>query len=259
MTYLYKQEIFKLLKRKSTVCCLIFLLVQNIAVALISKANPNYVNAREMFVSNFASLSFTVFIMIGAAATIISSEFEYNTIKNIIYQPYSRKTILISKWLTILTYSLVAYALTMLMTLINKFIFFTSDYSLTDKIQNNSRIVWQYWILNNMANFLTLWLLLSLVFLLASVMKKNAIAITMGIIGYFALSIIGTFMFMLIDKWKFLKWNPINFMNYPAQVTATGIIPKLTHLTNNEMLLGTLIYIVLFMSIGLYFFSRKEV
>lgn len=259
MAYLYKQEMFKLCKRRSTLYCLMFLLVQNILVAILSKMNPDHINSKEIFVSNFASLSFVVFILIGATATIVSSEFEYNTIKNIIYQSYSRKMVLISKWLTILTYSLFMYFVVMLVTLVNKFIFFSNSFSLTGKVHEGSKIIWEYWILNNVANFLTLWLLLSLVFLLASVMKKSAAAITVGIVGYFALSIIGTVMFMVIGKWQFLKWNPINFLNYPSQITETGIIPKLTHLTNNQMLIGNLLYIILFMSIGLYFFSKKEV
>lgn len=259
MIFLYKQELFKLLKRRGTLFSLIFLILQNIGVAILSKNYSEHLDSKEMFASNFASLSFLVFIMIGASATIISSEFEYNTIKNIIYQSYSRKAILISKWLTILTYSFVAMLLTMLITVFNKFIFFGGTYSLTDKLPRHSQVLWQYWVVNNATSFLTLWLLLSLVFLLASVMKKNAVAISTGIIGYFALSLIGNFMFIAIAKWDFLKWNPINFLNFPTQVSATGIIPKLTHLSNTEMLIGNFAYIIIFLTIGLFLFSKKEV
>jgi len=259
MAYLYKQEMFKLLKRRSTLYCLVFLIVQNVLVAILGKMNQGHINSKELFASDFASLSFMVFILIAATATIVSSEFEYNTIKNIIYQSYSRKMILISKWLTILTYSLFMYFVVILVTLVNKFIFFSNSFSLTGKVHEVSKIIWQYWILNNVANFLTLWLLLSLVFLFASVMRKSATAITVGIVGYFALSIIGTVMFMVIRKWQFLKWNPINFLNYPAQITETGIISKMTHLTNSQMVMGNALYIILFMSVGLYFFSRKEI
>lgn len=259
MIYLYKQEIFKLLRRKSTLYSLIYLVFQNITVAVLSKIYPQHIDIQEMFADNFVSISFIVFIMIAATATIIASEFEYNTIKNIVYQSYPRRMILMSKWMAMLTYSISLYLLMMLLSLVNKFVLFGGDYSLTDKVHHNSFTLWQYFLTVNITNFVTMWLLLSVVFLLSSLMRKGATAITVGIIGYFAISIIGNFMFVLIGKWDFLKWNPINFMNYPAQMTATGLVPKLTHLTNNEMLLGNIGYILLFLTLGLYFFSRKEV
>jgi len=259
MIYLYKQEIFKLLKRKSTLICTLFLLVQNIAAALLSKAYPQYISSKEVFAGDFASLSFITFVMIAASASIISSEFEYNTIKDIFYQSYSRQMVLISKWLTILTYSVVIYLLMMLFSLLNKFFIFGNSYSLADKLDHGAGALWQYWFIENAATFVTLWLLLSLVFLVAAMMRKGVTAILVGIIGYFVLSIVGNFMFLMIGKWDILKWNPLNFLNYPGQITSTGIISHLTHLSNNEMLVGSLIYILLFLSLGLYSFSRKEV
>ena len=147
----------------------------------------------------------------------------------------------------------------MILTLINKLLWFNGDLNLNTTVKGISHPLWQYWIFNNIANFITLWLILSIVFLVAAIMKKGALAVVVGIIGYFAMSIIGAMMFALINKWEFLKWNPLNFLNYPSQLTHTGIITELTRLTNNELLVGNLVYIVLFMSLGLYFFSKKEV
>lgn len=259
MFFLYKQELFKLLKRRSTKYCLIFLVLQNIAMALGNNFYPKYLNSKEFFASNFASLSFISFIMIAASASIIATEFEYNTIKDIFYQPFSRKQVLISKWLTIFTYSLGAYLLVMVLSLINYFILFSRTYSLSVQIPEVSLPLWQYWLVSSFASFITLWLLLSVVLLIASGLKRGSTAIVTGIVGSFVLNIIGSVMLLFIHKWDILKWNPFNFLYYPQQVTHTGIIIKLTHLNNSEMLIGSLFYMTLFLLVGMYLFSRKEV
>jgi len=134
MGYLYKQEIFKLLKKRSLWFCLLFIVLQNIGMAIFSQSYSNFFQAKLLFQYDFASTSFIALIMIAASATIISTEFEYNTIKNVVMQPYSRSQVLISKWLTILTYSVGIYLLAMILSLFDKFIFFNTTFSLNDKV-----------------------------------------------------------------------------------------------------------------------------
>lgn len=156
MVFLYKQELFKLIKRRSTFWCLLFLVIQNCGIAVLTNTNAKYIDAKEMFADDYSSVSFITFVMIAASATIIATEFEYNTIKNIFYQQYSRKQVLISKWLTILTYSLFAYVVLMIVSLLNKFILFGNDFNLTDKMPRSSMTIWQCWFSTNFANFLTM-------------------------------------------------------------------------------------------------------
>lgn len=106
--------------------------------------------------------------------------------------------------------------------------------------------------------YLNTWLLLSVVFLLASILKKSTNAVIVGITGYFALDVIGTLMYSLIHKFDFLKWNPINFLNLSNQVGAPDLLKHLTKLSINQLIIGNFIYIILFLTTGLYFFSRKE-
>lgn len=259
MCYLYKQEMFKLLKKRGFWFCLLFIVLQNIGMAIFSQSYSNFFQAKLLFQYDFASTSFISLIMIAASATIISTEFEYNTIKNVVMQPYSRSQVLISKWLTILTYSVGIYLLAMILSLFDKFVFFNTTFSLNDKVDGGSNLVWQSWLISNGATFLTLWLILSVVLLLAAVMKKGALAVVVGVVGYFTLEIISSLMFVLIERWNFLKWNPLNFLNYPGQLTRGSALSELTHLSNDQMLMGNIMYIVLFMAIGLFFFSRKEV
>jgi len=257
MLNLYHQEIFKLMKKRSTWICTILLVIQNMTFAIIGKSYPQFV-PRQLFADDFATISFIIFIIIAATASIISTEFEYNTIKNMVSKSYSRKTILFSKWLTILTYSSVLFLFITLLSFINKVILYGSDFSLADKLPGINLPTWQYWLLTVATNFFTMWLLLSAVFLMASMLKKGTTAITLGIVSYFAISVIGRIMFLFINKWDFIKWNPINLMNYPSQL-AFPDLEKLTHLNNIEMFTGSAIYMIIFMGLGMYLFSKKEV
>ncbi|GEP23311.1 ABC transporter permease subunit [Lentilactobacillus diolivorans] len=259
MGHLYRQEIFKLFKRTSTFICIIALIFQNVGFAITSKLYSKFFIPKELFVSNYATTYLITLVMIGVTATNVASEFGYHTINNIIYQGYSRQFILISKWLAVLTYSFLLYTIASVVTLLNKFLFFRTTYSLTDQLKDGSQQLWQYWVSTLFANFVTLWLLLSVVFLLAAALKSGVTAVIVGITGYFALSIIGRIMFQTIQKWEPLKWNPINFMNYPTQLAAPDSLSQLTRLTNTQLLIGNLLYILIFLLLGLYLFSKKEI
>lgn len=257
MRYLYQQELFKLSKRPSTWVFLGLLCLQNLVMAWLGQRYAQYTIPQENFAFNYGSTSFVVFILITACSATIATEFEYNTIKNLVSQAYSRQVILTSKWLAMLTYSVGLYLVAMGMTLVSKLIWVGNAFQLTTTVHGGQPL-WQHWVLATGTYFVTLWLLLSIVFLVAAMFKKGNIAMLVGIGGYFALSILGKFQVLAIHKWDVVKWNPLNFLNYPEQATAV-FSSRLTHLTTTELLAGNLVYTALFLGLGLYFFSRKEV
>lgn len=258
MINLYKQEFFKLKNKSSTYFIIFFLFVQNLSFAVISHLYPKHFIPRELFASNYVSTAFVSLILLGFAASEISSEFELKTIKYLVCESHSRQSILISKWLITLTYSAILYFLMMFLSLINKYLFFHNAFKLTDRLKDGTGELWNYWLQSSASNFLNLWLLLSVVFLISAVFKKSSSAIIVGVTSYFALSAIGTIMFQLIDKIRILKWNPINFLNLPQQIASPNVVVKLTHLTTLQLVLGNFVYIVIFLGLGLFFFSKKE-
>ena len=258
MLRLYEQEVFKLLKKRSTLILVVLLVMQNIVFAIFADVDSTHFIPKRLFIANFSTSSYLTLVMIAAAAAIITSEFEYDTLKNLVPHATSRQAIIISKWLAILTYSLGLYLLISLLSLLNKFLFFNQTFALTDKIAGMKIPIWQQWLITIAGDYVNLWLILSLVFLIAAALKKSSTAISLGIVGYFSLTIIGTLMFQLIKKWEFLKWNPLNFLNYPSQLIFPQIVGKMTRLSTTQLLWGNLVYIIIFLGIGLYFFSRKE-
>ncbi|WP_421017168.1 ABC transporter permease [Furfurilactobacillus cerevisiae] len=256
MWTLYKQESFKLLKKKSTLWISIVLALIVFGFALTSRLQPKYFSASGLFTTNFASTTFIMFFLIAAAASIVTMEFQYGTIKTVVSQRYSRSMILVSKWLVILTYSLYLYVMTAVLSLIAKLVFVNDKFSLTGTGYNND--IWQDWLANLGAGLLTLWLLISLVFLLATLFKSSAVAISVGILGYFVLNIVSSVMFILIHSHEWLKWNPINFLNYGSQVLEPSL-SKLTRLSDVQLFWGNVGYIALFLCIGLLLFRKRNV
>lgn len=258
MITLVKQETFKLLHKKSTYAVSATLLIIMTIYAVLTKNYPKYWGAPQgQFAGMFTGATWIVFFMIAACSSIIAMEFQYGTIKELLYRKYYRGQILVSKWITMLLYSIYFYVLAFVWSLLLKVVLFNDKFQLSDTYQSGHSVIEAQW-LGIIGTFLTVWLVLSLVLLLANIFKSTAAAISIGIIGYFALSIISNVMFLLMQKWEWLKWNPLNMMNLPQQLLSDSV-HKMTLLSTPEMVCGSLVYTAIFMAISYVVFKRRSV
>lgn len=259
MKTLLWQETFKLLKKKSTYWVSIVLAVVVLGWALVSKLYPKIFPGNLFFTSSFGATTWVVFVMIAACAVSLSMEFQYGTIKELIYQQYPRSAILISKWIVMFIYSIYLYVMTGLVALLGKVLFINQEFSLFDVGRyTNHQTYLQQWLTSMWGSFVTLWLLLSVVFLFATLFKTSTMAVTVGIVAFFAFDVISGSMFELIAKFHWFKWNPFNFLNYTNQI-GDPTRHTLTQLSDNQLLIGSLMYTALFLCIGLLFFRKRNV
>ncbi|MCV3740081.1 ABC transporter permease subunit [Lentilactobacillus hilgardii] len=257
MVTLVRQELFKLVHKKSTWATSIILLVIMTTFAVISRNHPNTFDPKGMFPDLFTGIIWIVLFMIAASSSIISMEFQYGTIKELLYRKYYRGEILVSKWITMFLYSVYFMLLAFVYSLILKLVLFNGTFQLSENYGYKHSIL-ATTIYTSLAQFVALWLILSLVLLLANLFKSSAAAISVGIIGYFAINVISSMLTIIIKKWTWLKWNPLNMMNYPGQV-ASPELHKLTLLSTNELLIGSLVYMVIFLGISYSVFKRRNV
>ncbi|AMV60384.1 ABC transporter, permease protein [Pediococcus damnosus] len=257
MLTLINQELFKLLHKKSTYFATILLIVLMSLFAGLAKAHPNYFDPEGLFKSNFTGTEWVVFLMIAGCGAIVSMEFQYGTVKELLYRKYNRGQVIVSKWLTMFIYSVYLYALTFVMTIILKVVLFNDTFELT-KTASNGRTLIENLGITMGGKFIGLWLILTLVLLLATLFKNATVAVSVGIIGYFASSIIANLMFILIAKWDWLKWNPINMLNLSSQVVESSY-KTLTKLSVDQMVWGNLGYIVVFLFCGYLVFKKRNV
>ncbi|WP_086428948.1 ABC transporter permease [Staphylococcus cornubiensis] len=257
MSILIKQELFKMYKKKSSIIFPIIIVIFMILFAYLSKQYSDIFNSEIQFKTGFSGITWLAFLMIVQASTIITMEFAYGTIKNLLYRKYSRTQIIISKFAALFIYSFILFIGVCLISFLLKFIFLGS-LDITSSSGDKMSLI-QELALNAVGNYIGLWLILSITLLLSCIMKSPSLSIALGIILYFALSIISGILFMLIDKWTWLKWNPINMLNISPQLLDHESLSKLTHLTNTELFIGNLIYIVLFLVLVSIVFKKKNV
>lgn len=253
MITLYRQELRKLLKKQSTWWCPGILIALAVTFASLARVNAKLFPAKDLFSANFGVGQFLVFFVIGTAAAMVTMEYQYGTIKTVLTQSYTRGQVLVSKWLTMLTYSLILYVGTLGVALLLKVSL------LNDKFMVFAHpSFWHQWLAVTAGDFMNTWLLLSLVLLVATVFKRSGTAVAVGIVGYFLLSLVNVPMIALIKKYAWLKWNPINMFNYAPQLRDASL-SHVTKLSNMQFFWGNLVYIGLFLALGWLLFRRREV
>lgn len=253
MMTLYRQELTKLFKKKSTIWCGLILATVALIFAILARIKPTIFPAKTMFAANFEAQQFIVFFMVAAAATMITMEFQFGTIKHVLTQRYSRPLVLVSKWLVLLTYSLLLYVGSSLFAILLKVCLVNDKFAIFTRAK-----FWHDWLAGVGGEFLNTWLLLSLVLLIAALFKSSGAAVAVGIIGYFVLGMVNIPMIALIRKYTWLKWNPLNMFNFSAQL-GLPTLSKITKLTDVQLFWGNLAYIILFLVLGLLFFRQREV
>ena len=77
-----------------------------------------------------------------------------------------------------------------------------------------------------------------------------------GIVFYFATSILSGILTIVIDKWEWLKWNPINMMNIMIQIVDKSM-KKFTKLELHELFIGNIVYIIICLILVVFVFKRK--
>lgn len=256
MVTLVKQELYKIYKKKSTFILFGVLILIMILVAIMANKQPDILEPTQMFTTAYNAFAFALFILIIQAATIITMEFEYGTIKNLLLRNYSRTQVLISKWITLFIYSFILYVSTSFIAIVLKIIFHPNVSFSQNVIGNLSAI--QALLGTGAGTFLSAWLLMSLVLLLSTIFRNTAVSVAIGIIFYFVTSIVAGILFFAIEKWEWLKWNPFNMLNLSNQITIENLESS-THLTIPELLAGNILYTAVLLFLVYFVFRKRNI
>ncbi|PTI74861.1 hypothetical protein BU064_12045 [Staphylococcus succinus] len=257
MTTLIKQELFKMFKKKSSIIIPILIFILMIGLAILSKNYPDIMGSKALFKQGYSAFLWIFFLMIIQASTIITMEFHYGTIKNLLYRNYSRTSIIISKIISLVIYSLIIFVISIVISLILNLTFF-SDVNILKQSGDHLSLL-QDMLLTALSNYVGMWLLLSLTLLISCIFKSPGVSIAIGIIFYFAISIVSGILFALINQWEWLKWLPINMLNLSSQITDNEVFKALTKLELHELFIGNIVYIIIFLALVIFVFKKKNV
>lgn len=257
MGTLIKQELYKIIKKKSSIIIPTIIFVLMIVMAVLSNNYEDILKPESQFKQGYTGFSWIFFLMIIQAASIITMEFHYGTIKNLLYRNYSRMSIILSKFISLFIYSLVLFIVTTLISLGLKLILF-SDMDILKQSGDNLSLLQEH-LLTALATYIGMWLILSLTLLISCLLKSPGVSIAVGIVFYFASSVISGILFAAINQWEWLKWNPINMLNLSTQVLDNEALKKMTKLELYELYIGNIVYIIIFLALVIFAFKKKNV
>ena len=256
MGTLIKQECFKLCKKKSTFIIPIIIILLMVIQAIISKKYDDIFSPQSSIESAFSGFSWFIFLLIIQASTIISMEFYHGTIKNLLYRKYTRTNIIISKIITLVIFSLLYFIISIIVGIILWSIFFNDINLLESKGDELSLL--SKMLLTGLGTYVGTWLVLSVTLLISCAMKSPGVSIAVGIVFYFATSILSGILTIIVDKWEWLKWNPISMMNIMVQIIDKEM-KKFTKLELHELFIGNIVYIIIFLILVVFVFKKKNV
>lgn len=256
MLMLIRQELYKLFHKTGTWVAMVIMVLIQIGFAVAALRLPDLFEATGLVNEQFVGGELIVFFAIAMTASIIAMEFQYGTIKQLLYRRYYRSQVFISKIITLLIGLVLMEVLSNVVTWALKFSLFPKV-ALDAKVTGGRTFI-EYYAQSLGANLLTTILLMSLVLLLATLFKSNAAAIVTGIIGYFVASLAGSFLMMLIAQHEWVKWNPFTMLMLSAQVQSPNFA-KMTMLSTPVMIYCSLGYTVVLGLIAYLSFRRRSV
>ena len=174
--------------------------------AIISKNYDDVFSPQSSIESAFSGFSWFIFLLIIQASTIISMEFYHGTIKNLLYRKYTRTNIIISKIITLVIFSLLYFIISIVVGFILWAIFFNDINLLESKGDELSLL--SKMLLTGLGTYVGTWLVLSVTLLISCAMKSPGVSIAVGIVFYFATSILSGILTIIVDKCCLLYTSP---------------------------------------------------
>lgn len=258
MIKLVQNELIKINERKSThvYTCLIFLfaLIGGIVYSQMNETKTNWEYMNDLAIA--AGVFITLFAVIIASST-IAAEFSDGTIKQLMIRPYSRQSILVSKFIAIILYSLLWIAIYILSTLITGWIFFGIG-SFSAEIVEGSKIVQvgPQFFLKMLYLVPGLVLFVTIAFMLSTLLKNQAIAVGFSIFALFSSATAGALIGLVVDKFSWMKYLPFPHLDLTVFTRQEAILDTITL----PISLGILsVYFVLFMLVSFGTFTRRDI
>lgn len=249
-----KQEFKKMTFRKITWVSTLLLPVWMITMAI----GMNHQDDRLLIMTNYNSSMYLNIVLILVGSTMFSMEYQNNSILTLLYKAPRKLIVFFSKFSILFLYNVFLHCVA---------IFFTLVFQLTPlKISLSWFVENQYGqsLLMNMINYnlidiVSMTLIISLVCLISCLINSNSIVILISLmVGFFGQNISSSLLMANNSHVNIIRWNPFNMINLTNQYYNYKTYHLTSFLTNQQLLLGTLVYIGIFLTVGYLIFRKKR-
>lgn len=244
-------ELYKMAHQRSSWLAFIILF----GLMIYSAIPIAYIN-KNLVAQGFGAGQWVIIIMIALSANLVAMEFRNNTMTTLLYKSPNRQSVFFAKLITLIIYSFLLLLASFLFALIIKLLFVNDKFSWELIYHQHSLITDLVINLAGVALYLMFSITLSL--MLISMIKSNAVVIVIGLfVGFLGAPISAFLMNALPGLKHILAWNPFNMINIIAQL-ANPSIHQVSALTNGGLIAGNLIYTLIFLLIGLWTFTKRN-
>lgn len=230
---------------------------------LENKEDINNEQDLRYIMTNFYSEYMFLILVFGVmiAGSIVSEEYNKGTIKSLLITPYKRSTILLSKFITVIIFTILFIIISYLMQIIigGLFLGFGSlsnhvvEYSLATKSLEVMSLS-KYVLLYSIANLPQILLLVTLAFAVSTIVGNTALAIVLAFAGVIGSSIIN--MFALAYKIEILKYFVTTNWDFNYYLFG-GTSPYGTSLTH--AIIVCIIYFLIMVITSFIVFNKKNI
>jgi len=245
-------EFYKFWRQKPSFCGILILLGLMSYNAVATKIGP------KQLIFEFGAVQWIVIILLAIGSSFFAMEYQNNTMTILVYKQRNRRVIYGAKLVVILLYGILLTIIATLFTFILKPLIVGQRYNwLTTQIDQQSMITALQ--MSVVGTLIYACFIVTLAFLLFMLIRVNTAVIGIGLaIGFWGAGISDALMEVVAPWINILRWGPLNMIYVTSQLTNTSYT-KISHLTNPEIILGTLLYTVLFTWLGYLLFKHQKI
>ena len=253
MIYSIKQEVYKLVHRKITwiAAIILFFLMLITGFALADESK------KLILTLTLDSSDFIMFILVIVGATYFSMEFQNNTILTLLYKSSNKIYVYLSKYIVLFLYNVFLHLLALFYTICLQYTIFNYQVNWSASYLYHQP-VWLNMVTASLVDLVTTMLIIAIVFLLSCLINSSAIVIAASLLVTFIGQNISSELMNGGKLISIMKWNPFNMVDLTRQYGNYGMYVLTTHLNNQELLMGSLVYILIFVITGYLIFRRKR-
>ncbi|MFS0621712.1 ABC transporter permease subunit [Priestia megaterium] len=222
----------------------IFALIAN--YALDKKSTSDFMN--NLGGGNYILAVFSIIY----ASSILVEEFQYNTIKTCLSRGTARFSFYVNKYLGLIIQFLFWYLIVIASVFINWVIFYRSKITWGGDVGFIHQLRLSFF-----GDLIMMLLIFSLLLLISNFIKNTSISAVIGLVAFLMNFSINDLIMSLYDKFHWVKWNPLNMLSASSQMADHSFI-DLTHLSTSLLVLGSLIYTIIFLALGSILFKQRQ-
>lgn len=214
-----------------------------------------YIN-KNLVAQGFGAGQWTIIIMIALSANFVAMEFRNNTMTTLLYKSPNRQTVFWAKLIVLLGYGVLLLLCGLAFAMILKFLLVKDKFDWALLYHQHSLLNDLLMNFGGIAMYLLFTITLSL--MLITIFKSSSVVIISGLaIGFLGATFSALAMQVLPGAASVIAWNPLNMINIITQFSNAGVA-KSSGLSCGELVIGNLIYSLLFLIIGLGTFKKRS-